>query len=213
MGMASATVTERGASASERSGGSCTARPAATVANSENSAEPAAHPSTCSGYHGPIRRMDRRRTKLRYILTTDRSGAGAHLSTCRGLSRTNQTHVSQVYSHDGPIRRKKLKYVLTTDRSGAGVHPNTCRRTKLGTLTIPTQRKAGCYGPIKRRKRKYILTTYQSDKASASIFSRRTNQTQEAQVYSHDGPIRQSKHKYILTTEQSDEGSAGTVEP
>eukprot|EP00976_Prorocentrum_cordatum_P066132 1178184-Prorocentrum_minimum.AAC.11 len=37
----------------------------------------------------------------------------------------------------------------------------------------------------------------------AGIFSRRTNQTQEAQVYSHDGPIRRRKHRYILTTDQS----------
>eukprot|EP00976_Prorocentrum_cordatum_P009478 189312-Prorocentrum_minimum.AAC.1 len=39
---------------------------------------------------------------------------------------------------------------------------------------------------------------------SAGIFSRRTNQTHEAQVYSHDGPIRHRKHRYILTTDQSD---------
>eukprot|EP00976_Prorocentrum_cordatum_P103363 1193437-Prorocentrum_minimum.AAC.2 len=32
--------------------------------------------------------------------------------------------------------------------------------------------------------------TDQSNTGSASIFSRRTNQTQEVQVYSHDGPIR-----------------------
>eukprot|EP00959_Pyramimonas_sp_CCMP1952_P141054 2952391-Pyramimonas_sp.AAC.1 len=30
-----------------------------------------------------------------------------------------------------------------------------------------------------------------------------TNQTQEAQVYSHDGPIRRRKRRYILTTDQS----------
>eukprot|EP00959_Pyramimonas_sp_CCMP1952_P116667 2438505-Pyramimonas_sp.AAC.1 len=34
-----------------------------------------------------------------------------------------------------------------------------------------------------------VLKTYQSDAGSAGIFSRRTNQTQEARVYySHDGP-------------------------
>eukprot|EP00976_Prorocentrum_cordatum_P087914 1187099-Prorocentrum_minimum.AAC.1 len=57
----------------------------------------------------------------------------------------------------------------------------------------------------------------QSDAGSVGIFSRRTNQTQEAWVYSHDGPIRRRKHKkgayygsirrrkrgYILTTDQS----------
>eukprot|EP00976_Prorocentrum_cordatum_P073251 1181010-Prorocentrum_minimum.AAC.1 len=73
-------------------------------------------------------------------------------------------------------------------------------------------------GPIRRRKRRYILTPDQSDlvvlqqllevphgifsrrtnqtqeaqqllEVPHGIFSRRTNRTQEAQVYSHDGPI------------------------
>eukprot|EP00976_Prorocentrum_cordatum_P010575 211122-Prorocentrum_minimum.AAC.1 len=35
-----------------------------------------------------------------------------------------------------------------------------------------------------------------------------TNQTQEAQVYSHHGPIGCRKRGYILTTDQSDAGSA-----
>eukprot|EP00976_Prorocentrum_cordatum_P085399 1186071-Prorocentrum_minimum.AAC.1 len=83
---------------------------------------------------------------------------------------------------------------------------------------------------------RYILTTDQSDAGSAGIFSRRTNQTQEARVYSpdgpirltltcspacrsarrrtsavysHDGPIRRRKRRYILTTDQSDAESAG----
>eukprot|EP00976_Prorocentrum_cordatum_P118099 1196411-Prorocentrum_minimum.AAC.4 len=38
---------------------------------------------------------------------------------------------------------------------------------------------------------------------------RRTNQTQEARVYSHDGPIRRRRRGYILTTDQSDAGGAG----
>eukprot|EP00976_Prorocentrum_cordatum_P062233 1176641-Prorocentrum_minimum.AAC.1 len=42
-------------------------------------------------------------------------------------------------------------------------------------------------GPIRRRKRGYILTGDQSDAGSAGIFSRGTNQTQEAQIYSQDG--------------------------
>eukprot|EP00976_Prorocentrum_cordatum_P062779 1176847-Prorocentrum_minimum.AAC.5 len=49
-------------------------------------------------------------------------------------------------------------------------------------------------GPIRRRKRGYILTADQSDAGSAGIFSRRTNQTQEAWVYSHDGPICTPAH-------------------
>eukprot|EP00959_Pyramimonas_sp_CCMP1952_P126098 2636855-Pyramimonas_sp.AAC.1 len=49
----------------------------------------------------------------------------------------------------------------------------------------------------------------QSDPRSAGIFSRWTNQTQEAQVYSHDGPIRRKKRRYILTMEQSDARHAG----
>eukprot|EP00976_Prorocentrum_cordatum_P049832 1005296-Prorocentrum_minimum.AAC.2 len=48
-------------------------------------------------------------------------------------------------------------------------------------------------GPIRRRKRGHILTADQSDAGSAGKFSRRTNQTQEAQVNSHDGPIRRRK--------------------
>eukprot|EP00976_Prorocentrum_cordatum_P082579 1184868-Prorocentrum_minimum.AAC.2 len=41
------------------------------------------------------------------------------------------------------------------------------------------------------------------------IFSRRTNRTQEARVYSHDGSIGHSERGYILTTDQSDTVSAG----
>eukprot|EP00959_Pyramimonas_sp_CCMP1952_P252784 5280951-Pyramimonas_sp.AAC.1 len=43
-------------------------------------------------------------------------------------------------------------------------------------------------GPIGRRKRGYILTTDQLDAGHEGIFSRRTNQTQDTRVYSHDGP-------------------------
>eukprot|EP00959_Pyramimonas_sp_CCMP1952_P261362 5464413-Pyramimonas_sp.AAC.1 len=38
----------------------------------------------------------------------------------------------------------------------------------------------------------------------AGTFSRQTNHTQKARVYSHVRPIRRSKHGYILTTDQSD---------
>eukprot|EP00976_Prorocentrum_cordatum_P009141 182463-Prorocentrum_minimum.AAC.1 len=48
-----------------------------------------------------------------------------------------------------------------------------------------------------------------SDAGSAGMFSRRTHQTQEARVYSHDEPIRRWKRGYILTTNPSDAGSAG----
>eukprot|EP00959_Pyramimonas_sp_CCMP1952_P283299 5922137-Pyramimonas_sp.AAC.1 len=44
----------------------------------------------------------------------------------------------------------------------------------------------------------------QSDAGSVGIFSRRTNQTQEACVCSHDGPIRRSKRAFVLTMDQSD---------
>eukprot|EP00959_Pyramimonas_sp_CCMP1952_P201821 4220226-Pyramimonas_sp.AAC.2 len=44
---------------------------------------------------------------------------------------------------------------------------------------------------------------------SAGIFPRRTNQTQEARVYSHDGPLRHRKRGCIIMTDQSDAGSAG----
>eukprot|EP00959_Pyramimonas_sp_CCMP1952_P100062 2092454-Pyramimonas_sp.AAC.1 len=43
----------------------------------------------------------------------------------------------------------------------------------------------------------YILTTDQSDAGSAGIFSRRTNQTQEARVYSRYGPIRRRKRNLL----------------
>eukprot|EP00959_Pyramimonas_sp_CCMP1952_P433427 9076445-Pyramimonas_sp.AAC.1 len=36
------------------------------------------------------------------------------------------------------------------------------------------------------------------------IFSRWTNETQEAWVYSHDEPMRRRKRGYILTMDQSD---------
>eukprot|EP00976_Prorocentrum_cordatum_P026553 539575-Prorocentrum_minimum.AAC.1 len=54
----------------------------------------------------------------------------------------------------------------------------------------------------------YILTTDQSYTGSTGIFSRRTNHTQDARVYSHNGPIKHRKRGYILTTDQSYTGSA-----
>eukprot|EP00959_Pyramimonas_sp_CCMP1952_P178133 3723224-Pyramimonas_sp.AAC.1 len=39
----------------------------------------------------------------------------------------------------------------------------------------------------------YILATDQSDAGHVGLFSRRTNQTQDARVYSHDGPLRRRK--------------------
>eukprot|EP00976_Prorocentrum_cordatum_P059543 1175544-Prorocentrum_minimum.AAC.2 len=51
----------------------------------------------------------------------------------------------------------------------------------------------------------------QSDAGSVGIFSRWTNQMQEAWVYSHDGPIRHRKRGYILTMDQSDAGSVGSA--
>eukprot|EP00976_Prorocentrum_cordatum_P037585 763727-Prorocentrum_minimum.AAC.6 len=42
-----------------------------------------------------------------------------------------------------------------------------------------------------------------SDAGSVGIFSRGTNQTQEAWAYSHEGPIRRRKHGYILKRDQS----------
>eukprot|EP00959_Pyramimonas_sp_CCMP1952_P339379 7107811-Pyramimonas_sp.AAC.1 len=44
--------------------------------------------------------------------------------------------------------------------------------------------------------------------SSHYAFSRRTNQTQEAQIHSHDGPIRHRKCRHILMTDQSDTGNA-----
>eukprot|EP00959_Pyramimonas_sp_CCMP1952_P188488 3941973-Pyramimonas_sp.AAC.1 len=48
----------------------------------------------------------------------------------------------------------------------------------------------------------YILTREQSDAGSAGIFSRGTNRTQEARVYSHEGPIR-LPGTYISLSERS----------
>eukprot|EP00976_Prorocentrum_cordatum_P108079 1194768-Prorocentrum_minimum.AAC.1 len=45
-------------------------------------------------------------------------------------------------------------------------------------------------------KRGYILTVDQSDAGSVGIFSRWTNQTHEAWVYSHCGPIRRTVWVY-----------------
>eukprot|EP00976_Prorocentrum_cordatum_P095809 1190304-Prorocentrum_minimum.AAC.4 len=55
----------------------------------------------------------------------------------------------------------------------------------------------------------YILTKDQSDAGHAGIFSRRTNRTQDARVYSHEGPIGRRTRGYILMKDQSDAGRAG----
>eukprot|EP00959_Pyramimonas_sp_CCMP1952_P289964 6064470-Pyramimonas_sp.AAC.1 len=69
-----------------------------------------------------------------------------------------------------------------TDQSDAGI----AVRRRVAAAGAP-HRPAGSQGPrrppppIRRRKRRYILTTDQSEAGNAGIFSRRTNQTQEAQ--------------------------------
>eukprot|EP00959_Pyramimonas_sp_CCMP1952_P183422 3835103-Pyramimonas_sp.AAC.1 len=95
-------------------------------------------------------------------------------------------------------------------RSPRGTSPFRLARISTRFMLLICQsdaRSEGIYiyshdGPIRRKKRRYILTADQSDARRAGIFSRRTNQTQEAQearVYSHDGPIRCRKRGYILT--------------
>eukprot|EP00959_Pyramimonas_sp_CCMP1952_P301451 6307155-Pyramimonas_sp.AAC.1 len=79
-------------------------------------------------------------------------------------------------------------HTLATQRVGkrSGVTHGTLKRLEAHALR--------CFlGPIRRSKREYILTTDQSDAGCAGIFSRRTNQTQEAWVHSHDGPVRRRK--------------------
>ena len=76
-------------------------------------------------------------------------------------------------------------------------------------LRTPTKKKqqacsSGWLGRVKTPK-----VGLSTDYRSAGIFSRRTNQTQQAQVYSHDGPIRRRRRGYILMTDQSDAGDAG----
>eukprot|EP00959_Pyramimonas_sp_CCMP1952_P166019 3469931-Pyramimonas_sp.AAC.2 len=54
----------------------------------------------------------------------------------------------------------------------------------------------------------------QSDAGGAGIFSRSTNQTQEARVFSHGGPIRRRRRAYVLNQTQKvrvDAGSAGML--
>eukprot|EP00959_Pyramimonas_sp_CCMP1952_P393443 8243852-Pyramimonas_sp.AAC.2 len=53
----------------------------------------------------------------------------------------------------------------------------------------------------------------QSDVGSEGIFLRWTNQTQEAQVCSHDEPIRHRKRGYIPMMGQSDAGSRNALPP
>eukprot|EP00959_Pyramimonas_sp_CCMP1952_P240987 5036652-Pyramimonas_sp.AAC.1 len=58
------------------------------------------------------------------------------------------------------------------------------------------------------RPARRLTTTAKSGFLLIGISSWRTNQTQEARVYSHDGPIGHRKRGYILMTDQSDTGSA-----
>eukprot|EP00976_Prorocentrum_cordatum_P016058 322350-Prorocentrum_minimum.AAC.3 len=44
-----------------------------------------------------------------------------------------------------------------------------------------------------------VTTLDQSEAGSEGIFSRRTNQRQEARVYSHDGPIGLTRKKTLTT--------------
>eukprot|EP00959_Pyramimonas_sp_CCMP1952_P233253 4874126-Pyramimonas_sp.AAC.1 len=59
-------------------------------------------------------------------------------------------------------------------------------------------------GPIGRMLRGYMLTTDRLDACCAGIFSRRTDRTHAARVYSHDAPIGRMLRGYILTTDRSD---------
>eukprot|EP00976_Prorocentrum_cordatum_P099404 1191823-Prorocentrum_minimum.AAC.1 len=79
--------------------------------------------------------------------------------------------------------------------------PSTTLFTCLAPPHTPPQGLANGFMPVSNVDRRestpsvcrYILTTDQSDAGSAGIFSRQTNRTQEAQVYSHDGPLRRRK--------------------
>eukprot|EP00976_Prorocentrum_cordatum_P090456 1188133-Prorocentrum_minimum.AAC.7 len=82
---------------------------------------------------------------------------------------------------------------------------NRCDQTFRNARVLVT---VSGQAPPTRRARN-ILAADQSDARSAGIFSRRTNQTQEPRVFSHDGPIRRKKCGYILATDQSDARSAG----
>eukprot|EP00976_Prorocentrum_cordatum_P093081 1189225-Prorocentrum_minimum.AAC.3 len=58
--------------------------------------------------------------------------------------------------------------------------------------------------------RRYILTADQSDAGRAGIFSRRTHQTRDAQVYSHGGPVRRTTRSMRPSTaSRSAEDAAG----
>eukprot|EP00959_Pyramimonas_sp_CCMP1952_P133673 2795197-Pyramimonas_sp.AAC.2 len=68
-------------------------------------------------------------------------------------------------------------------------------------------------GPIGRKTRGYILTPDQSDAIRVGIFSRRTNQTQDARVHSHVGPIRRKTRGYLSTGRRGFSSSRSVTGP
>eukprot|EP00976_Prorocentrum_cordatum_P022540 461021-Prorocentrum_minimum.AAC.1 len=111
--------------------------------------------------------------------------------------RTNRTRDVRVYSHDGPIGRRTCARTLARPRVG-WQRARTCGSSAIGARRPgPAPSPSPCPRALAAGPR----SPDQSDAARTGIFSRRTNQTQEARVYSHDGPIGRRTRGYIPTTD------------
>eukprot|EP00976_Prorocentrum_cordatum_P099592 1191906-Prorocentrum_minimum.AAC.1 len=103
----------------------------------------------------------------------------------------------------------KEDHLLPRPLAGAGgkaVGCAVCKGAARGPRTPPRPPASPPQGggaPAARAR----TSSCQSYAGSTGIFSRRTNHTREARVYSHDGPIVRGKHGYILTTDPSYAGS------
>eukprot|EP00976_Prorocentrum_cordatum_P076906 1182476-Prorocentrum_minimum.AAC.5 len=111
------------------------------------------------------------------------------------------THPNRWSTRSVEIRRAKLK---TESRNVSLLALKAPQRSCLpkGLGNRPTQY-------IRRGKRRRVLVMDQSDAESAGIFSRWTNQTQEACAYSHDGQIRRGQRGRVLAMDRSDARSTG----
>eukprot|EP00976_Prorocentrum_cordatum_P103114 1193332-Prorocentrum_minimum.AAC.1 len=124
---------------------------------------------------------------------------------------TNRRRDERIYPGRGPIGEGTRGYTLPASDSERNIC--SCRAEIWKSASLNWYGTLNPSGPNFSRSCKTHTHTHtqdQSDAGSAGVFSRRTNLTQEAQVYSHGGPIRRTKRGNILTTDQSDAGSAHT---
>eukprot|EP00976_Prorocentrum_cordatum_P089517 1187761-Prorocentrum_minimum.AAC.1 len=132
-----------------------------------------------------------KRLLVRTSATIIRAGHERDLSETHGSigvdckTAAHTTRATLTYSDVNRLKNYKAR-PLKRGAPKRATRPKTARESPAPALD-DTRCVATTISPAR------VVPPDQSDAGSASIFARRTNQAQEARVYSHDGPIRRRK--------------------